>query len=346
MKKNKLALVAFLLIITTVFSALSIVAIAEAVETPMIPILPDFTEPDIIEQYATLKLTTDAGETVSSGDIIKVSVNVVNIASSGLGKLDLGFVYSKGLEFLDDLKVVGLPSSWSVSTPDVTSNRVKFTLEDTASTPATSNITITFSLKVGSNPQSYLTVDFKDVSLYDADKSEVDSFVEKTTNNSFSAVLPVPTFTNLGASLRINNTPALRFGMRVPKDDSFKGIFKSGQFSYTQNSNVKFGMVVIEKSLLTGDLTVDTPGALSQIFTTPLSENSQEVIFAYEVGNVTDYSKTYAFCPFVMHRNNSNSSYEYIYGEVKTRSARSVATTALNYETDNTKSKLLQNFIK
>jgi hypothetical protein len=161
-------------------------------------------------------------------------------------------------------------------------------------------------------------------------------------NNTFKSKSAVPSFENLGAALRINNTPALRFGMRVEKDEIFTETFGS---KYNSSSSMKFGIVSINKASLKGELGVETKDARVKIIETPFSETSSEIIFVDTIENFSENTTEYVFRPFVKYEN-QNGEEIYYYGDVKTRSAKYVASAELKSTVDENKKKLLNNFVK
>lgn len=308
---------------------LSFTVCAGAIETPILPINPTVE--------TTVKLTSDADSSVIAGTEVNFTTHISK--STGIASAHFSYDYSDSLEFDGDVTLSGL-NGWEVS--DLTDNNGN--LSFTISGPSTTNaFAVKFTFNVAFNPTSRLSLDLDDVKLYDENDSRV-SIKKQSTSCTMNAKSVVPLFENIGASLRINNTPALRFGMRVEKDTVYKEAFGSGKYSYSSSDYLKFGMLCIEKSALKGELTVDTKGAHKEIFKTTFSDNSNEVVFVYTINNISSNTLEYVTRPYVEYKTD-DGDVVYFYGETKTRSAEYVAKTELKSETDTAKRELLNKFI-
>ena len=336
MKKRILSV---LLTVVLLLSSTCIALAAGGVELPMVPI--------VDSPFAVIKLSSDADGYAYSGDNVVFTTSVTDIKEVGFSKLTVEYTYSDGLAFNDDVKVIGLPDGWVISETSYENNRLTVVIEDTVGTnPVTGrSFDFTFSFGVVTVSGSQQSVSFSKVEIIDADGKKASRVSKKVDNNTFTTQASIPTVNNIGASLRINNTPALRFGMTVNKDDVFTRAFPSGEFAYSANADVKFGMLVIEESKLSGELTVNTSNVTRVLFEEAFDSTSNEVIFVHTIDNVNDYTKNYVFRPFVMYRESAGAQYEYSYGEVKTRSARYVAQEELRSETSNKKIEMLNKFV-
>lgn len=334
MKKRITAIaLALVILVSTACIALA----AGGVELPMIPIGSTST--------VNVKLSSDADEFVHSGGKVIYTTGISNIYNVSVSRVDLRYTYSDGIVFGNDVKVIGLPDGWSVSNVENSNNTLSFTVKDDGTSNAVTgrDLDITFSFKVATVSGSQQSVNLSDAIVYD-DKGDTVSLSLKATNNTFTTEASIPTVKNIGASLRINNTPALRLGMIVSKDECFNIVFPEG---YDPDSQaMKFGMLIIEKSKLSGELTVTTGGVTKEIFSEEFSSTHNEIVFVHTIDKVTDYDKEYVFRPYVMYRETPDGEYKYHYGETKTRSAKTVAEMELLGETSTKKIEMLNKFIE
>lgn len=338
MKKRILSM---LLTVVMLASVACVAFAAGGVETPMVPIGSLGQK----RSFATVRLTSNADSIVYIGDIVQFTTNITEIESEGLSSVNVVYTFSEGLSFNNDVKIIGAPEGWSATAPVVSNNVLSFTVSG-ATAVVNRTLDFTFSFTVVGRSGSELSVAMSDVELYNGNGNKETKFDKKVLNSTFSTEAAVPNMSNIGASLRINNTPALRLGMLVTKDSKFNKYFPSGEFIYSENADVKFGMVIIEESKLNGDLKVTTANATSKIFETAFSSNVNEVVFVHTINNVTDYDKSYVFRPFVMYREAGESEYTYSYGDVRTRSAKKVAELELVSEVSTKKIELLKKFTK
>ncbi|MBQ7898169.1 MAG: hypothetical protein IJ323_07065 [Clostridia bacterium] len=311
---------------------LSFTVCAGAIETPILPINPTVD--------ATVKLVSDADSNVLAGTEVNFTTQISDVPkSSGIASAHFSYDYSDSLELDGGITLSGLPG-WSVSDVTNTNGNLSFTISGPA---VTSSFAVKFTFDVALNPTSRLSLTLDSVSLYDGNEKKVTA--NKTSSSCvFNVESVVPLFENIGASLRINNTPAIRFGMRVEKDTVYKKEFGSGNYSYSSSDNIKFGMLCIAKDTLSGELTVDTKGAHKELFKTPLIDNSGELVFVYEIDNLGSYLLEYVTRPYISFETESGDVV-YFYGEAKTRNAEYVAKTELKSTTDTAKRELLNKFI-
>lgn len=333
MKKRITAiLLTAVILLTTACLALA----AGGVELPMVPI--GSVTPIIV------KMTSDADNNVDSGSFVKFNTSISNLGTNGLSKAEFVYSFSDGLEFGDDVKIVGIPEGWAIGEVENVNNTLSFTIGDESGTNPVDgrDLDVTFSFKVAAVSGSQLSVNLSRVILYDKYGDRAGSVSKSVSNNTFTTEASVPNISNIGASLRINNTPALRFGMRVDKDDSFYRAFPNG-FEYSVDAEMKFGMLIIEETKLSGrELTASTSGVNKIVFEEVFQSNSNELVFVHMIDNVTNYKKNYVFRPFVMY--NEEGEYKYHYGEAKTRSAQTVANMELASETSTKKIEMLNKF--
>lgn len=335
MKKRIIATFMTLVILV---STASVVLAAGGVELPMIPIGST--------TVVNVKLSSDADEFVYNGGSVKYTTEISDVGADGLSRADLEYTYSDGLIFGDDIKVIGLPDGWTVGQPAIGNNKLVFSVfDETGENHITGrNLDITFSFTVATVSGSQQSVNLTSVILKDKRGITIAPISKRVTNNTFVTEASIPMVKNIGASLRINNTPAMRLGMTVAKDERFHRAFPDG--FKPDNADMKFGMLIIEKSKLVGELTMDTRSATSTVFTEEFSSTNNEIVFVHTLSNLTDYKKDYVFRPFVMYRESSDSEYKYHYGETKTRSAKTVAELELLSEVSTKKIELLKKFVK
>ncbi len=337
--KMKKRLAAIIMTVVVLASTACLAFAKGGVELPMIPI--QTTNP------ISVKLSSDADSYAYSGDSVMFTTNISDIGENGISKAELEYSYSDGLVFNNDVKVIGLPTGWQISEAVNANSKLSFTVSDVSGENPVMyrNLDITFSFKVSTVSGSQQSVNFSKVVLYDKQGVFIDRISEKFGNNTFTTEASIPEVSNIGASLRINNTPALRFGMTVSKDECFLRAFPNGNFVYSNNADMKFGMLIIEESSLRGELTVATSGVTEVIFEEIFSETNNEILFVHTLDNVTNYTKNYTFRPFVVYRETPDGEYQYHYGESKTRSARTVAQMELLSETSNKKIEMLNKFV-
>ena len=324
--KRKLCL--FLALVMT----LSFTVFSAPIETPILPINPTVD--------ASVKLTSDAGSSVLAGTAVNFTTQVSDVPkSSGIASAYFSYDYSDGLEFDGDVTLSGLPG-WEVSDITDSNGNLSFTISGPA---ITSTFAVKFTFNVAFNTTSRLSLALDSVRLYDGDGDKVTA-KKSSSNCSFGVKSVVPFFENKGASIRINNTPAIRFGMRVEKDTVYKSEFGSGSYSYSSSDKVKFGMLCIAKDALSGELTVDTKNAQKIIFKTPLIDNSDELVFVHVVDNLGSYVMEFVTRPYIEYKAD-NGETVYFYADTTTRSAEYVAKTELERTTDSAKRELLNKFI-
>ena len=305
----------------------------DVLETPMIPIITTATK----VRFSS----TNAGSTVIAGSSVNFKTEFSGLPQGGLSSIEVSYSFSDSFIFNDDITLLGAPG-WEVSDLSYDNGSLSFTASGRS--PLKSAFAANFSFAVSKNPTSSLEVTLDSVKLFDGEGDEVKRFDKYSNNNHFSAKSAVPLFENLGAALRINNTPALRFGMRVEKDDVYKEAFGSGDYKYSSNDKIKFGIVYIYEDALTGELLVDNTKAHVVDMRTPVSENSNEIVFAVTIENFPTNKTNYVIRPFASFENDEGEV-TYFYGDEKVRSAEYVAEIELVNTTDETKKALLEKFI-
>jgi len=330
---------AILLTAVLLISMANYVFAAGGVELPMIPIGSSTS--------VTVKFSSDTNGSALSGEDVIFTTGISEIGSEGLSKVELSYTYTNGLEFRNDVKVIGLPYGWILSEVIHENNTISFSVSDaTGENPVSGrDLDITFTLRVAAVSGSQLSANLTSVALYAKSGDSISRLTKRVTNNTFTTEASIPNIRNIGASLRINNTPAMRLGMIVSKDERFTRAFPEG-FKYVDSGDVKFGMLVIEETKLNGELTVKTSGVTQEIFKEIFSESVNEIVFVHTIDNITMYKKNYVFRPFIMYRETPNGEYMYHYGEAKTRSAKTVAEMELLSETSTKKIEMLNKFVK
>lgn len=305
--------------------------VTAAIETPIIPINPTET--------ASITLSSNADSKVLAGSSVEFTTRVEGISSSGVASAHLVYNYSDCLEFDGEVVLNGLPG-WTVSDLKDENNTLSF---DISGPEIRSDFAVKFTFNVSLAPTPRPSVRFDSAYLY-SEEGRIVNATKSSSNNSFNVESVVPSFDNLGASLRINNTPALRFGMMVKKDEVYKSAFGNGSYSYSSSDKIKFGMLCIAKDKLDGALTVDTEGVYVKNFTSALIDNTNEVVFVYQYDNLGSNTMEFVTRPFITYELD-NGEKVYFYGAVKTRSAEYVAEVELKSETDSKKKELLKKFI-
>lgn len=310
----------------------------------------DVTETPIIrpeKSFLSASLTSDASGNYVLGDSVVFTTNLTSSsADKKFASATVKYKVSSGLALVGEPVFTTLPDSWSIREYTLENGVLSLKVATDKVEDALSELKIEFTLKADYSGEKSVTFD----SVSATDKFNMYFIVVsmKATNNTFTVlgekeeVLP-PSFSNLGAALRINNTPALRFGMTVEKDEVYKSAF-TGNFEYSAECDMKFGMLVIEKSKYSAPLTPNHADVTNKIFTEALSESDERVTFALTLDEVDDYGKEYVFRPYAMVK--YGDEYLYFYGDEKTRSAKGVAGSALASETDQKKIELLNEFVK
>lgn len=335
MKRNRILLcfVSLLLVLLTMTALAS-----DVTETPII-------RPE--KSFLSATVTTNATGDAVLGDSIALTTTLTSSsADKKFASASVKLKVSDGLEIAGEPVFTTLSDSWSVKEYALADGVLSLKVATDKVEDAVSELKIELNLKATSTGEKSVTFD----SVSATDKFNMYFIVvsKKATNNTFTVlgekeeVLP-PTLTNLGAALRINNTPALRFGMTVEKDEVYKSAF-TGAFEYSAECDIKFGMLIIEKDRYLEPLTVNHADVTSKIFTEALSESDDAVTFALTLDEVNDYTKEYVFRPYAMVKD--GAEYLYFYGEEKTRSAKGVAESAVAGETDQKKIELLNEFVK
>lgn len=327
---KKISLILVIAIILSAFTALA----EGVIELPKVP---------LSASAVKVKLTSDADGTVPAGSVVSFNTEITPDETKGIKTATLSYVYSDSLEFNGDITLSGLPSGWRVSKYTDSNNVITFSLNNySGNVSVKTTFSVKFSFTLSDDPASDLSVTFGTLEIVNGE-GEIEKNVPKTyRNNSFKAKSVIPLFENLGASLRINNTPTIRFGMRVEKDEAFDEIFTSG--SYSSDAGMKFGIVSINKNSLSGELSVDTKGARVKVLETVFTETSSEVVFVDTLESFPSNTTEYVFRPFVVYENGKGDTL-YYYGDVKTRSAEFIASAELKSTVDETRIALLNKFI-
>ncbi len=273
--------------------------------------------------FLKFEFSHNASESVKTGDEVVCTVKYSEIDPAGLSSVELIVEFSDGLEYNNDASVTGLADAWSFWTPNVGENSIKFGIvDDSVVTPGVNDMTLTFSFKVIGEHFDGEYIRIVENNIYDFDINEVKDFAESINAPAFVSNLPEVNVVNKGASLRINNSPALRFGAEIT----------------TLPANAEFGMLVSESDKLNGEMTHSTETA-SELSLKLLSDN----LFTTEAYSITSNVQKYTFRPFVKLKMNNGSDY-YVYFEKLERSAEQVALSELENEKNEEKVKLLKTF--
>ncbi len=332
MKKRISLLLVFTLLVSSMILTLTAFGADGVIETPMVPLTP--TQ----KAEVTVELSSDQEGTLVGGQTFEAETKFSDIPKEKVSKVTLTYTYSDNLIFNNDITVEGV-STAEVSGLSDSNGSLTFNVSGLSST--SSAFAVKFSFTITDKPEEDVSVTLSAQAKTSANKDITVKGSKKSL--SFTAESVVPAFANLGAALRINNTPALRFGLRVEKDANFVSAMGSTNFVYSNESKMKFGMLSIQKTALVGELTVNTSGAHKKEFTSVLSENSNEIIFADTLENFASNTTTYVTRPYVSYKTESGDTV-YYYGEVKERTAKFIAETELQSETDTKKIALLNKF--
>ncbi|MBR5460398.1 MAG: hypothetical protein IKV53_05980 [Clostridia bacterium] len=275
------------------------------------------------EPFLRFEFSHNVAESVQKDDTVVCTVKYSDINPLGLSSVELTVEYSDGLEYNRDASATGLQSAWTLWEPNVSDNSIKFGIvDDSVVTPGVNDMTLTFSFKVIADGFDGEYIRIAENNIYDFDINEVESVAEDINAPAFVSNLPEMSVENKGASLRINNAPALRFGAEITSIPA----------------NAEFGMLVSESDKLDGELTHSTENA-DLLELKPLAEN----VFATEAFAIASNTKSYTFRPFVKLVTDSGSDY-YVYFDSLERSAEQVALAELEIENDAEKVKMLKAF--
>lgn len=267
------------------------------------------------EPFLSFEFQSSTHNAVYKGDVVECSVKFGDIQEPGLSSVELLFSYSEGLLFNNDCTGVGFCQDFELWEPnvDLQNRTVKIVaIDESVVTPCKSDFEIKFSFTVTAEELGVEHIKILKRIISDFDVVEREDIKESIFEEGF--VVNVPRVENIGASLRVNNTPSLRFGARA--EDS-------------QNYEIK--MLVCEGTL--DELTCDTEGA--QIYTL----NKTGELLSTEPVEFTANSKEYTFRPFVTLPDG-----HVVYYEALTRSAEYVAKRELAVETDKKIRELLSTF--
>ncbi len=337
MKKRFSVILAVILTLTLV-SSLGINIAASVIETPIIPLLPAVS--------TEVRLTSDAEKTVHGGTTVNFVTEINELPQNGVSSVELVYTYADSLEFNGNITTSGLPTGWEISEYTDENNKISFDVTDlSGENTVKKSFAVRFSFDVSMTPASDLYLKLSTVRLLDGDGNTVYDVVVSPSRVDFEADSVVPLFEHIGASLRINNTPALRFAMRVEKDEVYKAVLGEGKYSYSNDDTLKFGMLYIAESALIGELEVGTKGAHKEIFKKAFTDNANEIVFAYTVENFLGNKTNFVTRPFVIYEGDDGEIL-YFYGEAKIRSASQVAEAELRSTTDTAKKAMLNKFIE
>lgn len=341
MKKRISLLLVFAILVSSTILTLTAFGAEGIIETPKVPLNPSVTE----KAKVTVELASDAKETVIGGETIVVGTEFTDIPKDRVSTATITYNYSDSFTFNNDVVIKGVSGA---SVTNITDNNGVLKIGVNGLSSTSSPFALEFSFKLIDKPEESASISLKSVSAKSGkDKDIVVSYREKSV--SFTTETVVPEFSNLGAALRINNDPALRFGLRVEKDAEYVKAMGGANFSYSADNKMQFGMLTIQKSELIGELTVDTNGAHNEVFKAVLAESSSEIVFAYTIENfapnTTINTTAYVIRPYVSYKTESGDTI-YYYGEVKERTAKFIAEIELQSETDTKKINLLNKFTK
>lgn len=277
------------------------------------------------EKFLDFEFSHSAADGKASSDVIECVVNWKNVSDPGLSSVELVIEHSDGLRFGGDCKVTGLADGWALWDPNVKENSVKIALvDDTAVTAGFSDMTLTFTFIVEGEDFSSEYIKLSENYISDFDLNDVTELSRVSIlDGSFVVNMPKISLENLGASLRINNTPALRFGVRAQE----------------VGEGIEIGIIYSESAVLTGELTHSSPSAMNVVRLNSLGDG------VYTTGAVKLSSNTqkYTFRPYAKLKLVDGSDY-YVYFETLERSGETVARAVLETETNEEKRAILESF--
>ncbi len=274
------------------------------------------------EPLLEVSFSNNAADTISKGDVVVYTLKCENIKEPGLSSYDLIFDYSEGLSYNNDCSVASLPEGWVLWDPVDKNGEVRVgVIDESVVSAGFDNMELTLSFTVISEDFTEESVVLSQRDFYDFDLNLREDYTFADTTAGFFANMPDVTLENIGASLRLNHTPALRFGAKL-----------SGE-----SEGIVFGMLVCESDKLEGELSHTTDEAKVYTFTKPLFDNTYSTP-AIEVSSNTE---KYTFRPFVTFTTkNTQKSVNILFDELS-RSVLDVAQLALENETDSSKTELL-----
>ena len=274
--------------------------------------------------FLRLEFSCDPGENPQKGDVVTCTVRYTDINEAGLSSIEFSVDFSDGLEFNNDAVATGIPSGWELWKPNVSENGVKFAVvDDTVVTPCKNDIEITFSFTVASDKVSREYVQLTESYIYDFDTNEVGDIDSSISHSPFMTNIPDVSVENVGASLRINKSPALRFGLKYD-------VLPDG---------AKVGVLVCETAKLDGELTHSTTLSKELDAVNKVSDG----FYCTNAFEISSNFEKYTFRPFVMLPMSDGGEY-YLYFDALERSASDVAAAELEDETDETLREILKGF--
>jgi len=277
------------------------------------------------EPFLKFEFSCDAGEKLQNGDTVVCRAKYTDINDKGLSSVEFAVAFSDGLRFNNDAAATGLENGWVLWNPNVGDGSVRFAaVDETVVMAGKKDIEITFSFTVISDSISNEYVQLVENYAYDFDMNEVTDFTSSLSHNPFWVGLPKVSVENAGASLRINKTPALRFGLKyeaLPED-------------------ARAGVLVCESDKLEGELNHSTASS-KELF----SDNKiKDGFYSTDALEITSNTEKYTFRPFVMLETSDGGEY-YMYFEPLERSAADIAASELAVESDEEVQEILKGFI-
>ena len=276
------------------------------------------------DTFLNFEFSTNAQSVHEKGDVIECTVSYKDINEKGLSSVELYVEFSDGLEYNSDASAKGLAQEWALWTPSVEGRTLKIgVVDDSAVTPGVDDFEIHFSFTVTSDTFSREYISLSEYYIYDFDINAVENPKADIKASSFVVNLPEASVDNLGASLRINNTPALRFGVKCN----------------TLPENADLGILVAKTESLDAELTHSTSGVTVLDADVKLSDGA----YTTSAFEISSNSEKYTFRPFAGLKMEDGNTY-FVYFAPLERSAEDVARAALERETDSEKRTLLEGF--
>ena len=275
--------------------------------------------------FLKFEFSHNGAEVLKKGDSVVCKVKYSDINSEGLSSAEFVIHHSNGLEFNNDAVATGLESGWSLWKPNVKDGSVRFAIvDDTTVVPGRNNFEITFSFTVKSDKFSKESLSVSDNYIFTFNGEEINDFPTETPPDFFLVSMPEVTLENAGASLRINNTPALRFGVKYD----------------TLPEGAELGVIVSESDKLDGELTHSSSAA----HILDVGNNISDGFYCTDAFEISSNSEKYTFRPYVKLELADGNGY-YLYFDALERSAADVALAELDTETDPQLREMLDSFI-
>lgn len=275
--------------------------------------------------FLKFEFSNNAGESLQKGDTVVCTAKYSDINDKGLSSVEFAVAFSDGLEFNNDVTATGLTNGWALWNPNVSGGSIRFAaVDETVVMPGKSDFEITFSFTVTEDNVSREYVQLTENYVYDFDMNEVEEFTSSVSHEPFWVGIPDVAVENAGASLRINKTPALRFGLKYE----------------VLPENATVGVLVCESTKLDGELTHATASSRELSAKNKIADG----FFSTDAFEIASNAEKYTFRPFVILPTSDGGEY-YMYFDALERSASDIASSELAVESDTAVQEILKGFI-